>query len=67
MQADQFNSQLQASFNQFRSQLGSQNLSTTVQNVSANLGGIAQNNYAKALRERDEEIQRYQAKLSARV
>lgn len=57
MQADQFNSQIQASFNQFRSQLGSQNLSTTVQNVSANLGGIAQNNYAKALRERDEELQ----------
>jgi len=66
MQADQFNSQLQASFNQFRSQLGSQNLSTTVQNISANLGGIAQNNYAKALRERDEAIQRYQAKLLAR-
>ena len=67
MQADQFNSQIQASFNQFKSQLGSQNLSTTVQNISANLGGIAQNNYAKALRERDEEIQRYQAKLLARV
>lgn len=67
MQADQFNSQLQASFNQFRSQLGSQNLSTTVQNISANLGGIAQNNYAKALRERDEAIQRYQAKVLARV
>jgi hypothetical protein len=63
MQADQFNSQLQASFNQFRSQLGSQNLSTTVQNVSANLGGIAQNNYAKALRERDEDLQLRIARL----
>ena len=65
MQADQFNSQLQASFNQFRSQLGSQNLSTTVQNVSANLGGIAQNNYAKALRERDEDLQLRIAKINA--
>lgn len=63
MQADQFNSQIQASFNQFKSQLGSQNLSTTVQNVSANLGGIAQNNYAKALRERDEELQMKIARL----
>jgi len=63
MQADQFNSQLQASFNQFRSQLGSQNLSTTVQNVSANLGGIAQNNYAQALRERDEDLQLRIARL----
>lgn len=65
MQADQFNSQLQASFNQFRSQLGSQNLSTTVQNVSANLGGIAQNNYAQALRKRDEDLQLRIAKINA--
>jgi hypothetical protein len=65
MQADQFNSQIQASFNQFKSQLGSQNLSTTVQNISANLGGIAQNNYAKALRERDEDLQLRIAKINA--
>jgi hypothetical protein len=33
--------------------------------VSANLGGIAQNNYAKALRERDEELQMKIAKIKA--
>lgn len=59
MQADQFNSQIQSAFNQFKSQLGTQNLSTTVQNISGNLGGIAQNIYAKELRLRDEKMQKY--------
>lgn len=65
MQADQFNSQIQSAFNQFKSQLGTQNLSTTVQNISGNLGGIAQNIYAKELRLRDEKMQKYAIEMGA--
>ena len=66
MQADQFNSQIQSAFNQFKSQLGTQNLSTTVQNISGNLGGIAQNIYAKELRLRDEKMQKYAIEMGAK-
>lgn len=55
IQVGQFNTQVGQQFNQFKAQLSGSILSAGIQNVSANLSGIAQNNYAAAMYKSDQE------------